>query len=96
LENNTTSDSDLTSYDSIDIDVYTAHVERPTSWNNLYERPQMLSLLPALQGKNVLDIGCGTGFYTEHALNAVANVTAIDISQKMLDVLALRIKSPEL
>jgi 2-polyprenyl-3-methyl-5-hydroxy-6-metoxy-1,4-benzoquinol methylase len=73
-------DSDLTNYDSIALEDYLNHIERPTSWNNLYERPQMLSLLPALQGKNVLDIGCGTGFYTEHALNAGANVTAIDIS----------------
>jgi len=75
---------DDTGYDSISED-YIAHVERPDSWNNLYERPSMLARLPSLKDKNVLDIGCGAGFYTEHALNQGANVTALDVSQSLLD-----------
>ena len=89
-------DSDLTNYDSIDVEAYIKHIERPLSWNNLYERPALIARLPALNGKDVLDIGCASGFYTEHALNAGANVTAIDISQKMLDRLVAQIKSPKL
>ncbi len=91
-----TSDSDLTSYDSIDLEAYIKHIERPTSWNNLYERPCLISRLPALKNKNVLDIGCASGFYTEYALKAGANVTSIDISQKILDKLAERTKSTQL
>ena len=34
--------SDITNYDSI-AEIYLAHIERPNSWNNLYERPYMLS-----------------------------------------------------
>jgi SAM-dependent methyltransferase len=88
-------DSEITSYDKI-ADVFLAHVARTESWNNLYERPNTLALLPELKGKNVLDIGCGSGFYTEYALNKGASVTAVDVSQKILDRLALKIKSEKL
>ena len=90
------SDSGLTSYDSIDIDTYLAHIERPDSWNNLYERPYLISKLPTLTNKNVLDIGCSSGFCTEHALKNGAQVTAIDISKKAIGMLSSRLKSPGL
>jgi SAM-dependent methyltransferase len=91
-----TDDSAMTSYDYIAVEDYLAHIERPLSWNNLYERPALIALLPALKGKNVLDIGCASGFYTEYALKHGASVTAMDISQKMLDRLASKIKSEKL
>ncbi len=84
------------SYDNLPVEDYIAHVERPLSWNNLYERPAMIERLPALKGKNVLDIGCASGYYTEYALNQGARVTAVDISRKMLEKLAEKIKSPGL
>jgi SAM-dependent methyltransferase len=89
-------DAELTSYDSIAIEDYLAHVERPLSWNNLYERPAFIERLPTLEGKNVLDAGCASGYYTEYALKQGASVTAVDISQKMLDRLTTRIKSAKL
>jgi len=42
--------SKTTKYDSI-IEDYLAHVERPDSWNNLYERPYMLSQFPSFHEK---------------------------------------------
>jgi len=90
-----TSNSELTSYDSI-ADIFLAHVSQPDSWNNLYERPNVLARLTSLRGKNVMDLGCSSGFYTEYALENGANVTAIDISKVMIDRLALRVKSPGL
>ena len=33
----------------------------PISLNEIVEKPTMLSLLPDLQGKKLLDLGCGTG-----------------------------------
>jgi SAM-dependent methyltransferase len=89
-------DTELTSYDSIAVEDYLAHVERPLSWNNLYERPAFIERLPPLEGKNVLDAGCASGYYTEYALQHGAGVTALDISQKMLDALGARIKSDNL
>jgi SAM-dependent methyltransferase len=88
-------DAELTSYDSI-AEVFTEHAEHPDSWNNLYERPYILSRLPMLEGKNILDLGCSTGYYTEHALKNGASVTTIDISQKLIDKMATRIDSSNL
>ena len=88
-------DSELTSYDSI-AEIFTEHAGHPDSWNNLYERPYMLGRLPALEGKNVLDLGCSTGYYTEHALKAGAKATAIDVSQKLVDILGVRVDSTKL
>ncbi len=34
---------ELTNYDNI-ADIYTLHAENKLSWNNLYERPFMLSI----------------------------------------------------
>lgn len=90
------SDADRTNYDSIDMEKYLATVEHPDSWNNLYERPYLISKLPGLKGKNVLDLGCSTGFFTEYALNNGASVTAVDISRKSLDRLTFRVESPKL
>ena len=89
-------DSELTSYDSIAIEDYIAHVDRPLSWNNLYERPAMIARLPMLKAKNVLDIGCASGFYAKYALDNGANVTAVDISKVMTERLSTRIKSVKL
>ena len=91
-----TDDADLTSYDSIDMDKYLATVEHPDSWNNLYERPFLISKLPELKGKNVLDLGCCTGFFTEYALSREASVTAVDASRKSLERLASQVQSPKL
>jgi len=52
--------------------------------NALYERPATLSLLPDVNGKTVLDAGCGPGAYTEWLVEKGAKVTAIDYSDEML------------
>jgi len=49
-----------TNYDKI-APVYIAHAEDELSWNNLYERPYMLSIFDNFTGKKILDAGCGTG-----------------------------------
>jgi len=87
--------SSITNYDSI-AEIYLAHSERPNSWNNLYERPYMLSKILSLQDKNVLDIGCGSGFYTKRALEMGAHSTAIDASKVIINRLSSSMKSPKL
>ena len=61
--------------------------EREGNANDLFEIPALLSLMPDLEGKRVLDLGCG---YGEHCKMFVARgaerVVGIDISHKMLDV----------
>ena len=52
--------------------------------NAYYERPAMLSLLPDLKGKRVLDAGCGPGAYAQALVAKGAQVVSIDISGRML------------
>lgn len=52
--------------------------------NAYYDRPATLSLLPDVQGMQVLDLGCGPGVYTEWLIEHGAQVTALDASPSML------------
>jgi 2-polyprenyl-3-methyl-5-hydroxy-6-metoxy-1,4-benzoquinol methylase len=88
-------DANITNYDSV-AEAYISHVERELSYNNLYERPYMLSVFDDFAGKNVLDVGCGSGFYSEYALNKNAKVTGVDVSQKMLDYIRWKTNSADL
>ena len=73
-----------TNYDKIAA-IYIPHAENKLSWNNLYERPYMLSIFDDFKNKKILDAGCGKGFYSKYAIDKNAEVMAIDASQKMLD-----------
>ena len=61
--------------------------EREKNANVLFEIPALFAILPDLNGKKILDLGCG---YGEHCMEFIAKgaseVTGIDISAKMLEV----------
>lgn len=58
--------------------------------NILIEKPALFSLLPDLNGKTVLDLGCGYGENCVEFINRGAKkVLGIDISEKMLQVAAI-------
>jgi len=69
-------------YDEI-ADDYAEGVEA-APYNALYERPATLSLLPDVDGRHVLDAGCGPGWYAEQLLMRGATVTALDGSAQMV------------
>ncbi len=81
----------------IALDAYEAMAERYNArietapYNAYIERPAILSLLPEVKGKHVLDAGCGPGFYTELLLDRKATVTAIDVSPKMIEFTKQRV-----
>jgi len=52
--------------------------------NAFYDRPAVISLLPSVQGKRVLDAGCGPGAYSEWLVNQGADVVGIDASPAMI------------
>lgn len=60
-------------------------------YNAYIERPAILSLLPDVKSKHVLDAGCGPGFYAEILLDRGATVTAIDLSPKMIELVKQRV-----
>lgn len=59
--------------------------------NAYYERPATLSLVPDVSGKRVLDAGCGPGFYTAWLLDRGAEVVALDVSPKMVELARARV-----
>jgi len=64
---------------------YRALRERADNANNLFETPALLALLPTLEGKAVLDLGCGCGDHcAEFARRGARRVLGVDISEKML------------
>ncbi len=64
-------------------DDYAARIDTK-GHNAYYDRPAVLSLLPDVAGKRVLDAGCGPGAYAEWLLDHGAQVVAIDANTKML------------
>jgi SAM-dependent methyltransferase len=71
-----------TDYDPIAVR-YAAEIDE-RSWNALYERPTTLALLPDVSGKDVLDAGCGPGWYAEWLAQRKARVIAVDLSPRMV------------
>lgn len=56
-------------------------------YNAHFERPSLQALLSDVKNCNILDLGCGTGIYTEYLLSQGAkSVTCIDYSKEMIDL----------
>jgi SAM-dependent methyltransferase len=69
-------------YDEL-AEVYAERVDTKPH-NAFYERPATLSLLPDVNGKRVLDVGCGPGVYAEWLVQHGARVVAFDANRKMV------------
>lgn len=73
-------------------DAYHAHAAdyaehaRDSPYNAHYDRPAVLELLGDVDGRDVLDAGCGPGFYAAELLARGARVTGCDESQAMVDL----------
>ncbi|MEZ4668989.1 MAG: class I SAM-dependent methyltransferase [Anaerolineae bacterium] len=59
--------------------------------NAYYDRPAVLSLLPELQGKRVLDAGCGPGIYAELFLERGAAVVSFDVTPAFVEITKERV-----
>lgn len=57
-------------------------------FNDYIEFPAIMHIMKEKKiiPKKVLDIGCGTGFYTRHLAGISEEITAIDISHNMLEL----------
>ena len=49
------------------------------------EEPQVREALGGVRGRDVLDLGCGTGRHTVWMAETGARVTAVDFSENMLE-----------
>lgn len=61
-----------------------ARIADTKAYNAHYDRPATLSLLPDVRGSRALDAGCGPGFYAEALLRRGADVTAFDVTPRMV------------
>jgi SAM-dependent methyltransferase len=72
-----------------DPDFFMKYSEMPRSKGGLAsaaEWPAFRALLPDLEGKRVLDLGCGYGWHCQFArAQGARSVTGIDLSEKMLE-----------
>lgn len=82
-------DKNLTRFASDD---YAKNVENHP-YHRLLNKPALLSLMPALKGLNILDAGCGTGWFTEYFVNEGAGVTGLDISEQMVERTKARLEA---
>ena len=65
--------------------------------NDLFEIPALLSMMPDLKGKRVLDLGCGYGEHCKLFVDRGAKrVLGIDISQKMLEIAEAENSDPKI
>lgn len=69
-------------YDEL-ADTYAEDV-KTNAYNAELEFPATTSLIPSVEGKRVLDAGCGTGFYTKWLVERGADVLGVDVSEEML------------
>ncbi|ARQ04492.1 class I SAM-dependent methyltransferase [Macrococcoides caseolyticum] len=61
--------------------------ENEVNFNDLVEKPILFSMLPDLNDKSVLDIGCGMGQHVkQYADMGAKSVLGIDISEKLLSI----------
>lgn len=63
-----------------------ANVIEGNAYNAFFEKPTMLSMLPDVKSKHILDAGCGPGAYIDWFLEQGAEVTGVDVSPTMLEI----------
>ncbi len=80
----------LEAYEAL-ADAYAALIDTKPH-NAYYERPATLSLLPDVNGRRVLDAGCGPGVYSDWLIQNGAEVVAIDASPRMIELTKQRLK----
>ena len=61
------------------------------AYNAQYDRPAVLALVGDVAGLQVLDAGCGPGFYAGELAARGARVTAFDASEKMVALASARL-----
>ncbi len=67
--------------------------DKKEKYLNSFEKGKFLSLLPEIKNKKILDVGAGTGRVSLSLSLAGAQVTALDVSEKILEVLKRKNKN---
>lgn len=71
-----------------------AEAIKDNTYNAHFERPSLISLLPEVEGKNILELGCGSGELVDLFLKKhCQQVTAVDHSLPMVNLIKERFDS---
>jgi len=81
------------------MDLIEYYHKRASSYDNLYHRGERIEALDEVAeifqkifiGKEVLEIGCGTGYWTQRIAETAKKIFAIDINEAMLDIAKARL-----
>jgi SAM-dependent methyltransferase len=82
-----------------DKDIHAYSAARAAHYDRTYERPERQTDLRDIEawlgrqmrGKNVLEIACGTGYWTQFIAPVAASITAIDASAETLEIARARL-----
>jgi 2-polyprenyl-3-methyl-5-hydroxy-6-metoxy-1,4-benzoquinol methylase len=56
------------------------------TYNDFVEQPAIKSLISGLEGKSILDLGCGSGGFAKYCIDhGATNVVGVDISRNMIN-----------
>jgi ubiquinone/menaquinone biosynthesis C-methylase UbiE len=69
-------------YNAMAVDYVADNAESP--YNAYYERPATISMLGDVTGRQILEVGCGSGILTTWLVEHGASVTAFDVSDQMI------------
>lgn len=67
-------------------DLYASEYDKSLGYLNTFEEYELLRLIRDVEGKRVLDLGCGTGRIIKDLKDLGADVVGCDISEKMLEI----------
>jgi ubiquinone/menaquinone biosynthesis C-methylase UbiE len=77
--------TDLKSWDDGALDYLTEASEETDVFKRLVDTPSFISLIDNIQGKKILDIGCGNGDFCKQLGERGAEVTGLDGSRNMIE-----------
>jgi len=84
-------------YDSAEgYDLAAAGYDKKEGYLNSFEKGVWSPVLPNLNGQKVLDVGAGTGRLSRILVQGGAEVTAVDVSEKMLLILKKKLPQVEI
>jgi demethylmenaquinone methyltransferase/2-methoxy-6-polyprenyl-1,4-benzoquinol methylase len=70
------------------------YAQRAREYERIYQKPERQEELlelkdlvrTSLAGRNILEVACGTGYWTEVAAATAASITAFDINESVLEI----------
>src|SRR3989344_2696728 len=78
-----TSNSDGTSWGPV-ADWYEGHLASGDTYHERVILPNLLRLLGEVKGKKILDVACGTGYFSKKLAELGASVTGTDVSPELI------------